>query len=231
MIHHSWLILLLRHFSMTSQCQLNPRLSEMILMKDLAAEEHAPQCQYLRRSSFLKATKMHLPLCHPINREPSLGITPLLRLCDCCFLSDESMQAVRLGITDWESYKDMTSFSSLSCACQSGFPDKTCHSSHSVFFTHFQWVDQNSNSQNLGVSFSFTKCWVSVAGKMLYTAAFKRHTLCPGHSHIEEEIAQHEMSSLFSFYGWRVLIIEWQLNGTLASAHSVPYVFNKLLVV
>lgn len=78
MIHHSWLTLLLRHFSMTSQFQLNPRLSEMILIKDLAAKEHAPQCQYLWCSSFLKATKMHLLLWHPIYQRTFPGNHPFI---------------------------------------------------------------------------------------------------------------------------------------------------------
>lgn len=54
---------------MTFQFQLNPTLSEMMLIKeDLAAGQHALQCQYLWCSSFLKAAKMCFLLRHPIHQ-------------------------------------------------------------------------------------------------------------------------------------------------------------------
>lgn len=64
-----WFRLCLIHFTMTFQFQLNPTLSEMMLIKeDLASGQHALQCQHLWCSSFLKAAKMCFLLWHPIHQ-------------------------------------------------------------------------------------------------------------------------------------------------------------------
>ena len=90
MMNHSWLTLFLIHWRMTSPCQRNPTLSEMILIKDRAVKEQAPQRHYLRSPSFLTATKIRSLLWHPAHEEPSLEIILSLCLHNYCFLCDES---------------------------------------------------------------------------------------------------------------------------------------------
>ena len=90
MMNHSWLTLFLIRWRMTSPCQRNPTLSEMILIKDRAAKEQAPQRHYLRSPSFLTATKIRSLLWHPAHEEPSLEIILSLCLHNYCFLCDES---------------------------------------------------------------------------------------------------------------------------------------------
>lgn len=92
-------------------------------------------------------------------KEPSLEVTPSLRLSNYCFLSDESYTSC--ATLNYGSGR--VTRTSLSAVCSAvrvdaRFPDEPRPGSPPpVICAHVQRADRNSNLRDLGVNFSFNK--------------------------------------------------------------------------
>lgn len=219
---------------MASQFPLSPRLSEMILIKDLAAKAQAPQCQYLWCSSFLKATKTCFLLWHPIYPGAFSGNHPLYYVfVITVFCLMNLIQAVRLWIMDlgelqehnqlrftrlcmstWLSRQNLSRLSTLSSVLIFRELIKILTYRTLGWISHWTSVE---HAEHLG------QVWYCIrqhSGDIIFalnTCIFRKKWLSiKCHLH-------------FPFMAWKFWIIELYLNGTPSSTHFVPYLINYWL--